>query len=100
VVGRFANFHALFDWAAEREADTQQAQVFHSLLAERQAELCDRLDEQALKLARYEQSRDSAGARRKRGRIKEIGADIRDIDCMMQGLGVQLLGVEHNRSWV
>jgi hypothetical protein len=82
-------------WAADREADTQQAQVFHSLLAERR-----RLDEQAIKLARYEQSRDSAGARRKRGRIKEIGAEIRDIDRMMQGLRVQLLGVEHKRSWV
>ena len=33
-------------WAADREADIQQAQVFHSLLAERRAELCDRLDEQ------------------------------------------------------
>ena len=87
-------------WAADREADTQQAQVFHSLLAERRAELCDRLDEQAIKLARYEQSRDSARARRKRGRIKEIGAEIRDIDRMMQGLRVQLLGVEHKRSRV
>ena len=87
-------------WAAEREADTQQAQVFHSLLAERRAELCDRLDEQAIKLARYEQSRDSAGARRKRDRIKEIGAEIRDIDRMIQGLRVQLLGVEHKRSRV
>jgi hypothetical protein len=87
-------------WAADREADTQQAQVFHSLLAERRAELCDRLDEQAIKLARYEQSRDSARARRRRGRIKEIGAEIRDIDRMMQGLRVQLLGVEHKRSRV
>ena len=81
-------------------ADTEQAQVFHSLLAERRAELCDRLDEQAIRLARYEHSRDSAGARRKRGRIKEIGAVIRDIDRMMHGLRVQLLGVEHERSWV
>ena len=81
----------------ERWADTEQAQVFHTLLAERREELCDRLDQQAVKLARYEHSRDSAGARRKRLRIKEIGAEIRDIDRMMQGLKVQLLGVEHKR---
>ena len=59
-------------WAADREADIQQAQVFHSLLAERRAELCDRLDEQAIKLTRYEQSHDSDGARRKHRRIKQI----------------------------
>jgi hypothetical protein len=81
----------------ERQADTKQAQVFHTLLAERRAELCDRLDQQAIKFARYEQNRDSAGARRKRLQIKEIGAEIRDIDRMMQGLRVHLLGVEHNR---
>jgi hypothetical protein len=81
----------------ERQADTKQAQVFHTLLAERRAELCDRLDQQAVKLARYEHSRDSAGARRKRLRIKEIGAEIRDIDRMMEGLRVQLLVVEHKR---
>jgi hypothetical protein len=81
----------------EQEADIQQAEMFHTLLAERRAELCDRLDEQGIKLARHEQSRDSAGARRKRLRIKEIGAEIRDIDRMMQGLKVQLLGVEHKR---
>jgi hypothetical protein len=81
----------------ERQADTKQAQVFHTLLAERRAELCDRLDQQAIKLARHEQNRDSAGARRKRLQIKEIGAEIRDIDRMMQRLRVQLLGVEHNR---
>jgi hypothetical protein len=81
----------------ERQADAEQAEMFHTLLAGRRAELCDHLDQQAVKLARYEQGRDSAGIRRKRLRIKEIGAEIRDIDRMMQGLRVQLLGVEHKR---
>jgi hypothetical protein len=81
----------------ERQADAEQAEMFHTLLAERRAELCDRLDQQAVKLARHEQGRDSAGIRRKRLRIKEIGAEIRDIDRMMQGLRVQLVGVEHKR---
>jgi hypothetical protein len=84
----------------ERQADAEQAQVFHTLLAERRAELCDLLDEQAIKLSRYARSHDTAGVRRKRRRIKEIGAEVRDIDRMMQGLRVQLLGVEHKRSSV
>jgi hypothetical protein len=84
-------------WAADREADIQQAQVFHSLLAERRAELCDRLDEQAIKLTRYEQSDDSAGARRKHRRIKQIGADIRDIDRMMHALRSRL-GAQHEQQ--
>ena len=71
--------------------------MFHTLLAERRAELCDRLDQQAAKLARYERCRDSAGARRKRLRIKEIGAEIRDIDRMMQGLVGRLLGDEQKQ---
>ena len=60
-------------------------------VAERRAALCDRLDQQAVKLARYERSRDTGGARRKRGRIKEIGAEIRDIDRMLHTLKVRLL---------
>ncbi len=72
-------------------ADVAQAQVFHTLLCERRAALCDRLDQQAVKLVRDEQSRDSAGVRRKRLRIKEIGAEIRDIDRMVQRLTVHLL---------
>lgn len=75
----------------EASADIAQAQVFHALFAQRRAALCDRLDQQAVKLGRYEQSRDSAGVRRKRLRIKEIGAEIRDIDRMMQRLTAQLL---------
>jgi hypothetical protein len=74
------------------QADIEQAQLFHSLLAERRAELCDRLDEQAVKMARYEANRDCDGARRKRKRIKEIGADIRDVDRMIGQLKVGLLG--------
>ena len=81
----------------ESSADVAQAQVFHALLAARRAGLCDRLDEQAIKLAHCERSRDSAGARRKRLRIKEIGAEIRDIDRMVQGLMVRLLGDEQRR---
>ena len=73
-------------WAADREADIQQAQVFHCLLAARRMELCDRLDAHEIKLARYERSRDSEGTRRKRRRIKEIGAEIRDIDRMLHSL--------------
>jgi hypothetical protein len=72
--------------------DVAQARVFHALLSQRRAALCDRLDRQAVTLARYEHSRDSAGVRRKRLRIKEIGAEIRDIDRMVQRLGAQLLG--------
>jgi hypothetical protein len=85
IGGRFVTL------SAEQEADIQQAEVFHTLLAERRAELCGRLDEQAIKLARYERGADSAGIRRKRLRIKAIGAEIRDIDRMVQGLRVQLL---------
>jgi hypothetical protein len=81
-----------------READIRQAEVFHGLLAQRRAELCDRLDEQAAKRARYEHNRDSAGARRKRLRIKEIGVEIRDFDRMVQGLMDRLLGQEHKHA--
>jgi hypothetical protein len=84
-------------WAEDRKANIQQAEVFHSLLAEQRVELCNRLDQQAVKLARYEQGRDSAGARRKRLRIKEIGAEIRDIDRMMQVLMSRLLGEQRSR---
>ena len=77
--------------SVEANADVAQAQVFHALLSQRRAALCDRLDQQAVKLARHERSRDSAGVRRKRLRIKEIGAEIRDIDRMVQRLTVQLL---------
>jgi hypothetical protein len=75
----------------EDSADIAQAHVFHALLSQRRAALCDRLDQQAVKLARHERSRDSAGVRRKRLRIKEIGAEIRDIDRMVQSLTAQVL---------
>jgi hypothetical protein len=42
-----------------------------------------------------QQSRDTAGARRKRMRIKQIGADIRDIDRMMHALRSRL-GAQHD----
>jgi hypothetical protein len=67
-------------------ADVAQAQVFRALLAQRRAELCDRLDRLAVKLVHDDRNRDSAGIRRKRLRIKEIGAEIRDIDRMVQAL--------------
>jgi hypothetical protein len=76
-----------------READVAQAQIFHSLLAARRAALCDHLDQQAERLARYERNRDSAGAQRNRLRIKEIGAEIRDIDRMIHALTARLLSV-------
>ena len=75
----------------DREADSQQAEVFHALLAQRRAELCDLLDDHAIKLVRAERNHDTAGVRRKRRRIKEIGAEIRDIDRMMLGLKARLL---------
>jgi hypothetical protein len=50
------------------------------------------------KLVRYEQNHDSDGARRKRRRIKQIGADIRDIDRMMHALGSRLLGARHEQQ--
>jgi hypothetical protein len=78
-------------WQANNQADIEQAEVFQSLLAAQRAELCDRLDEQAIKLARHERRRVSAGVRRKHRRIKEIGADIRDIDRMMHALSSRLL---------
>ena len=82
-----------------QEADTQQAHLLHSLLAEHRTELCDRLDEQANKLARYERSRDSAAAGRKRRQIKEIGAEIRDVDRMMHALNFRLLrSQQHHQS--
>ena len=77
-----------------READIQQAEVFHALLAQRRAALCDLIDEQAIILGRAERSHNTAGVRRKRLRIKEIGAELRDIDRMMHGLRGRLLGAE------
>jgi hypothetical protein len=77
--------------SVEASADVAQAHVFHALLSQRRAALCDRLDQQAVTLARHERGRDSAGVRRKRLRIKEIGAEIRDIDRMVQRLTVHLL---------
>jgi hypothetical protein len=59
---------------------------------------CDRLDEQAIKLVCDEQNHDSDGARRKRRRIKQIGADIRDIDRMMHALRSRLLGARHEQQ--
>ena len=38
----------------EFSADIRQAEVFYSSLAQLRAELCDQLDEQAMKLVRYE----------------------------------------------
>ena len=81
----------------EASADVAQAHVFHALLSQRRAALCDRLDQHAVKLARHERSRDSAGVQRKRLRIKEIGAEIRDIDRMVQRLTVNLLGEAQKR---
>lgn len=83
----------------ERRPDVAQAEVFRSLLAERRGELCDRLDEQAIELARYERGHDSAGARRHRLRIKEIGTEIREIDRMMHALTVRLLRAEAKQAF-
>ena len=78
------------------EADIRQAEVFHALLAQRRAELCGLLDEHAIKSGRAERSHDTAVVRRKRLRIKEIGAEVRDIDRMMLRLRGRLLG--HDKS--
>jgi|ERR1700722_1213162 hypothetical protein len=83
-------------WQADREADIRQAKVFHSLLAEHRDELCNRLDEQAIKLLGYQRNQDSDGARRKRRRIKEIGTEVRDIDRMMRALSGRLLGTRQD----
>ena len=81
----------------KREADVAQAKCFHSLLAERRAELCDHLDEQAVKLARCERSGDIVTLARNRQRIKDIGAEIRDIDRMLHSLQVRLLAVQRKQ---
>ena len=102
-MGYFASVHIrgrVATLPVEREADIKQAEVFHQMLAERRAELCDRLDQQAVRLARDERRHDSAGVRRKRLRIKEIGAEIGDIDRMLHTLGVRLLGVEQKQRYV
>ena len=81
----------------DRQADIQQAVIFRSLLADRRAQLCNRLDEQAAKLEHYERGRDSVRARRKRRQIKAIGAEIRDIDRMMRALESRLRDVHHKQ---
>ena len=80
--------------AVDRHADVAQARIFDSLLAQRRAALCDHLDLHAERLTRHERNRDSAGVRRKRLRIKEIGAEIRDIDRMVHELTVRLLELQ------
>jgi hypothetical protein len=45
-----------------------------------------------------ERGHDSAGARRKRLRINEIGAEIREIDRMMNALRVRLLWIRPEAS--
>ena len=80
---------------SQREADIQQAEHFHTLLILHRAELCDHLDHHAIKLARYDRNRDSVRAQRKRLRIKEIGAQIRDIDRMTHALTSRLLAAQH-----
>ena len=45
-----------------------------------------------MKLTRYERRHDADGVQRPHRRIKEIGAEIRDIDPMMNVLTVRLLG--------
>ena len=81
----------------KREADVAQAKCFHSLLAERRAELCDHLDQQAVKLARCERSGDIVTLARNRQRIKDIGAEIRDIDGMLHSLQVRLLEAQRKQ---
>lgn len=92
TLGAVTNGGRIVTWAEDRRADIRQAEIFHSLLAEQRAELCDRLDEQATKLARYEQNHDTDGSRRKQLRLKQIGAEIRDVDRMMHALRSRLLG--------
>jgi hypothetical protein len=75
-----------------READIQQAEIFHALLAQRRAALCELLDQQAIQLGRAERREDIAGVRSKRLQIKEIGAEVREIDRMMLALRSRLLG--------
>jgi hypothetical protein len=55
---------------AERDADVALGEIFRALLAERRAELCDILDQQAVRLARYERVPDGAGVRQKRRKIR------------------------------
>lgn len=76
---------------AQVSADTRRAEVFYSSLAQLRAELCDQLDEETKKLARCERLQDLEAVRRKHRRIKDIGADIGEIDRMIRALNVGLL---------
>jgi hypothetical protein len=73
----------------QHDADVQQAAVFHAFLAAQRAELCDLLDQQAANLELA--GRHSYGAKVKQRRIREIGAEIREVDRMMHGLTTRLL---------
>jgi hypothetical protein len=79
-------------------ADVQQAGVFYAFLAEQRTQLCDRLDQQAARLAHYERHGDRPGSERKRRLIRALGAEIRDIDRMMHGLRVRLLRRERDAA--
>ena len=52
--------------AVERNADVAQGEIFHAYLVEWRAELCEILDEQAVKMERYQRISASAGVLRDR----------------------------------
>jgi hypothetical protein len=77
-------------WESETATDDEVRAMEIKLIRETGAK--------AIKLVRHERSNESVRARRKRRRIKEIGAEIRDIDRMMHALGSRLGAQHHQRS--
>lgn len=53
-------------WSVERNADVAQGEIVHAYLVERRAELCEILDEQAVKMERYQRISASTGVLRDR----------------------------------
>ena len=52
--------------SVERNADVAQGEIVHAYLVERRAELCEILDEQAVKMERYQRISASTGVLRDR----------------------------------
>ena len=73
-----------------RRGDLQQAEYFNALLSRERDEVYARLHAEGAELARYERVGDIWNVRRKRSIIKELDAELRSCDHMMEALSIRL----------
>ena len=76
--------------ASYERGDLQQAEYFNALLSRERDEVYARLHAEGAELARYERVGDIWNVRRKRSIIKELDAELRSCDHMMEALSIRL----------